>query len=90
MSKRQEAKVVVEDAPAVKEGQGEAKNGLESLLECVYFCALFIGQLLVDVVLSKRKAGEGGFRKRCRGQRKGEQMCVAGYCDSLAKYSHRD
>lgn len=53
MSVRQKAKVVVKDASPVKEGQGKAKDGLKPLLEAVQTSSLFIGELLVDVVLTK-------------------------------------
>lgn len=40
----------------MEEGQREAEDCLEPLLEIVHPGTLFIGQLLVDVVFAKREA----------------------------------
>lgn len=56
MTVGQEAKVIIEHAATMEEGQCEAKDGLEPLLEIVHPGPLFIGQLLVDVVFPEREA----------------------------------
>lgn len=57
MSVGHETNAVVEEAPAVEEGQRESKDSLELFLERKDLGALLVAELLVDVVLSKRKDG---------------------------------
>jgi hypothetical protein len=49
-STHHQAVVVVEDTAAVEERECESKDALEALLELVSGCALFVGQLVVNLV----------------------------------------